>query len=93
MKQLTKLYRNTYTRKTKEERISKMTDIKVYTTEEALGVLKVTQRTLYRYIKAGQIKAIKLGREYRITEDALKDFLERGTEDNYLDKLQKPEGV
>lgn len=66
-----------------------MTDIKVYTTEEALEVLKVTQRTLYRYIKAGQIKAIKLGREYRITEDALKDFLERGTEDNYLDKLQK----
>lgn len=70
-----------------------MTDIKVYTTEEALEILKVTQRTLYRYIKARQIKAIKLGREYRITEDALKDFLERGTEDNYLDKLQKPEGV
>lgn len=65
-----------------------MTDIKVYTTEEALEVLKVTQRTLYRYIKAGQIKAIKLGREYRITEEALKDFLERGTEDNYLEKLQ-----
>ena len=65
-----------------------MTDIKVYTTEEALEVLKVTQRTLYRYIKAGQLKAIKLGREYRITEEALKDFLERGTEDNYLKKLQ-----
>ena len=67
-----------------------MADIKVYTTEEVLGILKVTKRTLYNYIKAGQIKAIKLGREYRITEDALKDFLERGTEDNYLDKLQKP---
>lgn len=65
-----------------------MTNIKVYTTEEALEVLKVTQRTLYRYIKAGQLKAIKLGREYRITEEALKDFLERGTEDNYLEKLQ-----
>ena len=67
-----------------------MADIKVYTTEEVLEILKVTKRTLYNYIKAGQIKAIKLGREYRITEDALKDFLERGTEDNYLDKLQKP---
>lgn len=66
-----------------------MADIKVYTTEEALEVLKVTQRTLYRYIKAGQLKAIKLGREYRITEEALKDFLERGTEDNYLEKLQR----
>ena len=66
-----------------------MADIKVYTTEEALEVLKVTKRTLYRYIKAGQIKAIRLGREYRITEDALRDFLEHGTEENYLDKLQK----
>jgi excisionase family DNA binding protein len=70
-----------------------MTELKVYTTEEALEVLKVTQRTLYRYIKAGQIKAVKLGREYRITEDALKDFLERGTESNYLDKIQKTEGA
>jgi len=66
-----------------------MADIRVYTTEEALEVLKVTKRTLYRYIKAGQIKAIRLGREYRITEDALRDFLEHGTEENYLDKLQK----
>lgn len=66
-----------------------MADIKVYTTEEALEVLKVTKRTLYRYIKAGQIKAIRLGREYRITEEALRDFLEHGTEENYLDKLQK----
>ena len=66
-----------------------MSDIKVYTTDEALEVLKVTRRTLYRYIKAGQIKAIRMGREYRITEDALKDFLERGTDSNYLEKLQK----
>ena len=66
-----------------------MADIKVYTTDEALEVLKVTRRTLYRYIKAGQIKAIRMGREYRITEDALKDFLERGTDSNYLEKFQK----
>ncbi|MBQ2350501.1 MAG: helix-turn-helix domain-containing protein [Cytophagales bacterium] len=66
-----------------------MEDVKVYTTEETLKILKVTQRTLYRYIKAGQIKAIKLGREYRITEEALKAFLETGTEANYLDKFQK----
>lgn len=64
-----------------------MTDIKVYTTEDALEILKVSQRTLYRYIKAGQIKSIKLGREYRITEEALREFLERGTDINYLDKL------
>lgn len=65
-----------------------MADIKVYTTDEALEVLKVTRRTLYRYIKAGQIKAIRMGREYRITEDALKAFLEHGTEPDYLEKLK-----
>lgn len=64
-----------------------MSEIKVYTVEEATEILKVTRRTLYRYIKAGQIKSIKLGREYRITEEALKDFLNRGTETNYMEKL------
>lgn len=64
-----------------------MADVKVYTTVEVQDILKITQRTLYRYIKAGQIKAIKMGREWRITEEALKDFLERGTEENYTSKL------
>jgi len=68
-----------------------MAEIKVYTTEEAQEILKVTRRTLYRYIKAGQIKVVRLGREYRITEEALRDFLEHGTEENYLEKLQKTE--
>lgn len=68
-----------------------MSDLKTYTTEEVQDILKVTRRTLYRYIKAGQIKTVKLGREYRITEEALKDFLEHGTEANYMDKLKKPE--
>lgn len=65
-----------------------MADIKVYTTEEVLGILKVTKRTLYNYIKAGQIKAVKCGREWRITEDALRAFLEHGTEPDYLEKLK-----
>lgn len=65
-----------------------MADIKVYTVEEARELLKVTRRTLYRYIKAGQIKTVKLGREYRITEESMRDFLEHGTEANYLEKLK-----
>ena len=64
-----------------------MSEIKIYTVQELTEVLKVTQRTLYRYIKAGQLKTIKLGREYRVTEEALKEFLEKGTERNYLEKL------
>lgn len=66
-----------------------MEDIKVYTLKEVQDILKVTQRTLYNYIKADQIKAIKLGREWRVTEEALQDFLTTGTDTDYLDKLKK----
>lgn len=64
-----------------------MAELRVYTTEEVMGVLKVTKRTLYNYIRAGQLKAFKVGREWRVTEDALRDFTERGTQPDYLQKL------
>lgn len=64
-----------------------MADLRVYTTEEVMGVLKVTKRTLYNYIKAGQLKAFKVGREWRVTEEALRAFTERGTQPDYLQKL------
>lgn len=61
--------------------------MKIYTTTELQEILQVKKRTLYNYIKANQIKAIKLGREWRITEEALQEFLEKGTEKDYLKKL------
>ena len=65
-----------------------MAELRVYTTEEVMGVLKVTKRTLYNYIKAGQLKAFKVGREWRVTEDALRDFTEHGTQPDYLQKIK-----
>ena len=65
------------------------TDIKVYTVPEVKDILHVSQRTIYNYITMGQLKAVKLGREWRITEDALKDFLSRGTDQNYLDAARE----
>jgi len=38
----------------------------VYTTEDARGFLKVSQRTIKRYLKKGIIKANKVGGRYRI---------------------------
>lgn len=61
--------------------------MKIYTTNELQDILQVKKRTLYNYIKANQIKAIKLGREWRVTEEALQEFLEKGTEKDYLKKL------
>ena len=65
------------------------TDIKVYTVKKIKEILHVSQRTIYNYITQGQLKAVKLGREWRVTEDALKDFLNRGTDQNYLDAARE----
>ena len=65
-----------------------MENIKVYTLKEVEDILKVTQRTLYNYIKGGQLKAVKLGREWRVTDEELKNFLKTGTDPDYTKSLQ-----
>ena len=50
-------------------------DERYLTLPEVAERLKVSRRTLYRWIKSGDLNAYQFGREYRITESALKDFL------------------
>ena len=40
-------------------------------------MLKVSNMTVYRYIKAGKLVAIKAGRDYRIKQTEFDKFLER----------------
>lgn len=55
-------------------------DIKIYTLKEVEDILKVTQRTLYNYIKEGKLKASKVGREWRVRHQDLEDFISKGTD-------------
>jgi len=56
-----------------------MDDFKLYTVEEIAGILKVTERTLYNYIKSGLLKAIKIGKYWRIKHADLQNFIDKGT--------------
>ncbi len=51
-------------------------DERYLTLPEVAERLKVSRRTIYRWIKNGDLDAYQFGREYRITESALKNFLE-----------------
>lgn len=53
-----------------------MGDLKIYTATETCELLKISQRTLYRYVNDGSINAFRAGRQYRFTEDDIKDFIE-----------------
>lgn len=55
-----------------------MDDIKVYTIREAAAILKVTERTMYTYIKSGDLKASKIGNRWRVSEEDIRLFLTSG---------------
>lgn len=55
---------------------------KVYTLDEVADILKITRRSLYMYIEDGRLPAVKIGRYWRVSEEAIDDFLSRGVKNN-----------
>jgi excisionase family DNA binding protein len=47
-----------------------------YTLREVAERLKVSRRTVYRWVQAKELPAYKLGGEFRVTERDLERFLE-----------------
>lgn len=68
-----------------------MTEIRVYTLDEVADILKVTKRTLYNYIKAGTLHAVKMGKYWRVSEETLRGFISIGTPTP--DTSKKPKAV
>jgi len=57
-------------------------DIEVYTLKEIEDLLHVTRRTLYNWIKGGKLKAFRIGKEWRVTKEALEEFTRQGQQIN-----------
>jgi len=52
------------------------TELKSWTLAELSNELDVGVLTLRRYIGQGRLRAVKVGKSYRVTANALKEFLE-----------------
>lgn len=48
---------------------------KYYTLKEVAKLLKVTYMTVFRWVRTGKIKAFKAGKQYRIRQEQLNDFI------------------
>ncbi len=48
-----------------------------YLVGELSEKLRVSDMTIYRYIKAGKVKAFKIGKEYRISAEEFNNFLKK----------------
>ena len=49
----------------------------LYTARELAEKLRVNIMTIYRYIKAGKLKAYKIGKEFRIDKKEFQRFLNK----------------
>lgn len=60
--------------------MNEYTEIKVYTVEQAAKKLSVSDQTVRLWLREGLIKGTKIGdgRIWRITEEAITEFLKRG---------------
>ena len=59
----------------------------VMTLEEAAAFLKVSETTVYQLVRSGELKARKVGREWRILKSQLVEFLRLGGESMTTDKV------
>ena len=50
-----------------------------YLVEELAEKIRVSNMTIYRYIKAGKLKAYKIGKEFRIERSEFKAFLRQAS--------------
>ena len=50
--------------------------MELLTVKEVMDILKLSQRTIYRYIESGELKAIKFGKEWRIRKTDLENFID-----------------
>ena len=50
-------------------------DLTLYTLREVAIILKVTYRTVLNYVKTNKLKAGKIGREWKVTETDLREFV------------------
>lgn len=56
-----------------------MTDKKYYTVQEVADLLKLHWQSVLTYIKNGELEAVKLGKGYRISLQALDSFITKRT--------------
>lgn len=55
------------------------TEKEFYLVEEVAKKLRISNMTVYRYIKAGKIQAYKIGKEFRIRKEAFESFMKKSS--------------
>lgn len=54
-----------------------ISEVKFLTVAEVASVMRVSKMTVYRLVHAGDLPAVRVGRSFRVPEDAVNDYLRK----------------
>jgi excisionase family DNA binding protein len=52
-----------------------LSEVRLMTVAEVARAMRVSKMTVYRLVHAGDLPAVRVGRSYRVNEDAVRDYL------------------
>ena len=52
-----------------------LADLKFLTVAEVASIMRVSKMTVYRLVKTGELEAIRVGRSFRVPEQAVNQYL------------------
>ena len=54
-----------------------ISEVKFLTVAEVATVMRVSKMTVYRLVHSGELDAVRVGRSFRVPEDAVNDYLRK----------------
>ncbi|MEP6598719.1 MAG: helix-turn-helix domain-containing protein [Actinomycetota bacterium] len=53
-----------------------LSDVRFLTVAEVASVMRVSKMTVYRLVHSGELPAVRVGRSFRVPEQAVHDYLQ-----------------
>jgi excisionase family DNA binding protein len=54
-----------------------LSDVRFLTVAEVAAAMRVSKMTVYRLVHAGELPAVRVGRSFRVPEDAVDEYLRK----------------
>ncbi|GLZ77380.1 hypothetical protein Afil01_21870 [Actinorhabdospora filicis] len=64
---------------------SLLSEVRFLTVAEVAELMRVSKMTVYRLVHSGQLGAVRVGRSFRVPEQAVQEYLRGGTPTGFPD--------
>ena len=54
-----------------------LSDVRFLTVAEVAALMRVSKMTVYRLVHSGELPAVRVGRSFRVPEDAVNEYLRK----------------